>query len=155
MTAWWISLSLLKACVSFLLSTLRRPRTSRNYWASTMRSGIYWRIARGLWSDNITNFLYLAYTMTCNAQPMDKPVYYTSQTSLARLHRPRRDGRLAFRRYGRKIWTKDLVSGARDSRHLFATRALNWITMLIENLLKNVIADFFLFFYNFSIQENN
>ncbi|VDO66668.1 unnamed protein product [Heligmosomoides polygyrus] len=54
---------------------------------------------------------------------MNKSALYPSQTSLVPIHRPRRDGRLGWP--GREIRTKNLVSGARDSRASYdcATRA--------------------------------
>lgn len=52
---------------------------------------------------------------------MNKSMVYSSQTSLKPVHRPWRDERLS--RPGREILTKNLVSGACDSRHLLRLRS--------------------------------
>ncbi|VDP30850.1 unnamed protein product [Heligmosomoides polygyrus] len=54
------------------------------------------------------------HAMTCGGQPMNKSALYPSQTSLVPIHRPRRDGRLGWP--GQETRTRNMVSGARDSR---------------------------------------
>lgn len=64
--------------------------------------------------------------MVSGGQPMDKTLFYPSQTSLGSIHEPRRDGRLSG--FEREIRTWNLELG--DSRHLLRLR---YLEPILEN----------------------